>query len=460
LDQPADFITLAAAGNVVTETISPGGGRLAKTVTGAVSGTNFQHLQFDFSSDADPARGTPQLTVNAGTDLSHSTVTDILINGGVQAGAADLTGLVGNYSAHHLFVTFDSNPFNIAAGDALAPSILPGVSQVLNSFGAGELDFSNTGVGAMTVDLLDQTLSGTNAAGHAITSDQNAFAIDASDTIISFAGVTGVIGGPGNDTIIMDNVGDGVQGGSGNDLLIAGAGPDKIDGGLIVPANAGVAPPGEDTVSYERSTGAVQVDLNVEIPNGTRPTGGPVKATAQHGGFAEGDSLQNVSNVTGSAFNDTLTGNAAANKITGGLGADTLTGNGPSWNITTGSFGAVLAASGPDTLVFKTAADSGVGVGNRDVITDFSLQTNATAGTVADKIDLSLLDPNHTFTFATNITASGHGEVSAHLDAASNDVVVLVDATGDGVVDMEIELQNQHALTTAIANALKADIII
>lgn len=46
----------------------------------------------------------------------------------------------------------------------------------------------------------------------------------------------------------MDNVGDGVQGGSGNDLLIAGAGPDKIDGGLIVPASAGVAPPGEDTV--------------------------------------------------------------------------------------------------------------------------------------------------------------------------------------------------------------------
>jgi hypothetical protein len=88
------------------------------------------------------------------------------------------------------------------------------------------------------------------------------------------------------------------------------------------------------------------------------------------------------------------------------------------------------------------------------------LQTNATAGTIADKIDLSQLDPTHTFTFATTIAASGHGEVSAHLDAATNDVVVLVDATGDGIVDMEIELQNQHALTTAIANALKADIII
>lgn len=120
----------------------------------------------------------------------------------------------------------------------------------------------------------------------------------------------------------------------------------------------------------------------------------------------------------------------------------------------------MLAATRPDTFIFKTAADSGVGVGNRDVITDFSLQTNATAGTVADKIDLSHLDPNHTFTFATNITATGHGEVGAHLNAASNDVVVLVDATGDGIVDMEIELQNQHVLTTAIAKALKAVISI
>src|SRR5262249_50723176 len=164
--------------------------------------------------------------------------------------------------------------------------------------------------------------------------------------------------------------------------------------------------------------------------------------------------------VTGSSFNDTLTGNAAPNKITGGLGADVLTGNGPSWNLSTGAFGAVLAATGPDTFIFKTAADSGIGVGNRDVITDFALVTNAAAGTVADKIDLSALDPGHNFTFATDITATGHGEVSAHLDAASNDVVVLVDATGDGIVDMEIELQNQHALTTAIANQLKADIII
>jgi hypothetical protein len=53
-------------------------------------------------------------------------------------------------------------------------------------------------------------------------------------------------------------------------------------------------------------------------------------------------------------------------------------------NISSGTFSAVLAAAGPDTFIFKTAADSGVGVGNRDVITDFSLQTNATAGTVAD----------------------------------------------------------------------------
>ena len=72
-----------------------------------------------------------------------------------------------------------------------------GVSQVLNSFGAGELDFSNTGVGAMTSICSIRPSSAQTAAGHAITSDQTAFALDASDTIISFAGVTGGVGGPG-----------------------------------------------------------------------------------------------------------------------------------------------------------------------------------------------------------------------------------------------------------------------
>jgi hypothetical protein len=37
------------------------------------------------------------------------------------------------------------------------------------------------------------------------------FSIDPNDTLISFAGGTGVIGGPGSDSSIMDNVDDGVR---------------------------------------------------------------------------------------------------------------------------------------------------------------------------------------------------------------------------------------------------------
>src|SRR4029077_16336089 len=48
----------------------------------------------------------------------------------------------------------------------------------------------------------------------------------------------------------------------------------------MVSANAGVAPPGEDTVSHERPTGAVQVDLNVQIATGTRPTTGDAEMRA------------------------------------------------------------------------------------------------------------------------------------------------------------------------------------
>ena len=42
------------------------------------------------------------------------------------------------------------------------------------------------------------------------------------------------------------------------------------------------------------------------------------------GGDAEGDTLTNIENLTGSNFDDTLEGNAGNNKLVGGLGTDTV----------------------------------------------------------------------------------------------------------------------------------------
>ncbi len=68
---------------------------------------------------------------------------------------------------------------------------------------------------------------------------------------------------------------------------------------------------GGDTVDYGASSAAVDIDLTRE---------------AQSGGHAEGDVLIGVENVIGSGFDDSITGDAAANLLSGLGGDDTLLG--------------------------------------------------------------------------------------------------------------------------------------
>jgi len=80
-------------------------------------------------------------------------------------------------------------------------------------------------------------------------------------------------------------------------------GADILDGGT-----------GTDTAVYSASSAGVNVNL--------------ANAGAQSGGDAAGDVLSNFENITGSAFNDTLIGDAGANVLTGGAGNDVLIGGG------------------------------------------------------------------------------------------------------------------------------------
>jgi Ca2+-binding RTX toxin-like protein len=69
------------------------------------------------------------------------------------------------------------------------------------------------------------------------------------------------------------------------------------------------------------------------------------------------EDLQNIDNVTGSAFGDILIGNANANFLNGGDGDDKLTGGGGADNLTGGN--------GADAFVYKNPNEG------RDIITDF-----------------------------------------------------------------------------------------
>lgn len=103
---------------------------------------------------------------------------------------------------------------------------------------------------------------------------------------------------------------------------------------------------GSDTVSYKDAGSAVTVVLDAV---GTLSTA----ATAQDTGGAGTDKLVNIENLTGSNYNDTLTGNAGANKLDGGLGIDTLIGgNGnDTYTVTAGDIVTEALDEGTDTVI-------------------------------------------------------------------------------------------------------------
>jgi hypothetical protein len=110
------------------------------------------------------------------------------------------------------------------------------------------------------------------------------------DTLLNIEGVSG------------SELDDTLTGNAGDNRLEGRGGNDTIDGGA-----------GIDWARYDNTTaGAVQVNL----------------ATGLATGGAGNDTLLNIENVLGSVFDDTLTGNAGANRLQGGAGNDTLSGGG------------------------------------------------------------------------------------------------------------------------------------
>ncbi|NBN77760.1 S8 family serine peptidase [Microvirga tunisiensis] len=135
-------------------------------------------------------------------------------------------------------------------------------------------------------------------------------------------------GTAGNDTLNGTTADDVIEADAGNDMILGSAGRDAIDGGA-----------GTDTVSYAASTVGVTVDL---------VTG------RGSGGLAEGDTLANVENVTGSqALANVLRGTAGANVLVGGAGDDVLAGRDGADTLT--------GAGGLDTADYRESA-AGVSV--------------------------------------------------------------------------------------------------
>lgn len=131
------------------------------------------------------------------------------------------------------------------------------------------------------------------------------------DQLAGDGGANVLSGLDGHDTLTGEGGADTLKGGNGNDTLFGDGGDDVLEGGAGIDWLYGGA--GIDLADYGAAASAVSVSL--ALGDAQQDTGG-----------AGIDSLAGIENLRGSAFDDSLTGDQAANRLDGGAGDDALSG--------------------------------------------------------------------------------------------------------------------------------------
>jgi Ca2+-binding RTX toxin-like protein len=295
-EHPAD----AGGNNVYDVVVQVSDGSMADTQAVAVSVTNVNDNAPVITSNGAGAAASVNVAENA-TVVTTVTAAD------ADAGSTLTYSIAGGADASHFTINASTGALSLAS----APDYE-------NPTDAGDNNDYD-----VTVKVSDGTLTDTQAI--AVTVADVAEHIQLGNGGVTFidTGMTelSITGGAGNDTITGMAGVDHLYGGAGNDTIVGGGGADILDGGT-----------GTDTVDYSASSAGVTVNLAT--------TG------AQSGGDAAGDVLSNFENVTGSAFNDSLIGDAGANMLTGGAGDDVLIGGGTGNMLVNGSFEADHIAAG------------------------------------------------------------------------------------------------------------------
>ncbi|MGB9143217.1 MAG: calcium-binding protein, partial [Aestuariivirga sp.] len=351
--------TFATAG--ITVNLTAGANSTGDTLSGIenLTGSNFNDV---LSGDA----GANVLNGGSGNDILLGDAGADLLIGGSGIDVADYsTSSAGVY----INLATGVNHGGDAEGDVLVgienlkgsafDDVLIGSAEttVLDG-GAGNdiLDYSLSTAG-VSVNLTTDTAFGGFAAGDIISNFENLRGSAAADQLYGNAAVNELFGGDGNDTLFGFAGMDNIYGGAGNDVIAGGADADYIDGGdgndtadysssaasVSVNLFTGANSDGDTLVSIENVTGSKFDDVisgnalgntldggdgtdTVDYSASTAAVAIDLTAHTAQGGFALNDTLINVENLVGSAFNDTLAGNELANVLDGGAGSDTLQG--------------------------------------------------------------------------------------------------------------------------------------
>jgi Ca2+-binding RTX toxin-like protein len=284
--------------------------------------------------------GADSIRAGGGADTVYGGTGNDTLDGGV--GDDDIYGGVGNDSLigdagnDDLFGGTGNDTIDGGSGN---DTIEGGAGNDTLTGGAGfdYLSFAST-TGNVTVNLTAATVSGT-ATG--------------TDSI---SGFEGVLGGYGNDSITGSGAANRIVGGAGNDTINAGGGDDTVEGGLGNDSLVGGA--GVDLLSYRAATTGV----NVNLATGTATGEGT-------------DTISQFENLTGSSFNDTLTGNDGANLIDGDVGNDVISAGDGADTVFGGSGSDTISGGGGADLLYG-GADTGTTQAPGTVFQDFNWSLN------------------------------------------------------------------------------------
>jgi Ca2+-binding RTX toxin-like protein len=216
------------------------------------------------------------------------------------------------------------------------------------------------------------------------------------------------------------------------------------DGSLPFNDGTGTAPaPGTPGGDLGGIVTPPPVDPVIPTPDPVVPAPSDPAPTEPAGPIAKQYGSDRADSLNGTAGSDFIHGNGGSDRLDGGAGRDELRG-GSGNDFLTGGLGADLmhGGDGQDTFVFRTAGESGVGAGQRDVVQWFQQGK--------DTIDLSLIDANtamsgdQVFKFAGETQSVEAHSVSFFRSGSST--ILQSDINGDSTADFQIEFNSKLIL--------------
>jgi Ca2+-binding RTX toxin-like protein len=386
------------------DTLVGGGGADTASYAASPAGVNISlamHTASGGDADGDVLQNIANITGSAGDDtiegdsgnnvLSGGNGIDLLtyanatagVNVSLAIGTAQNTGGAGTDTIS-LFENLTGSAFNDTLTGSSAANVLTGGAgdDSLNGGSGTDTMVGGAGDDTYVVDNAGDVIIENPGEGTDSVLSSTTYTLPANVENLTLTG-TSAINGTGN---AANNV---ITGNSGNNILAGLGGADTLVGGG-----------GADTASYAASPAGVNISLAMHTASG---------------GDADGDVLQNISNITGSAGDDTIEGDAGNNVLSGGAGIDTLT--------------YANATAGVNVSLAITSAQNTGGAGTDTI----SLFENLTGTAFNDTL---------TGSSAVNVLVGGAGDDSLNGGSGADTMIggigddtYVVDNSGDVVVE-------------------------